>query len=73
MTVKELSESSGRSVNDVLEAISYFDTNRYNKNTVIEDKNIIFGSVAKLGAKYKIIASPHEKNEESKDHDVVKR
>ncbi|KAH0568056.1 translation initiation factor IF-2, mitochondrial isoform X1 [Cotesia glomerata] len=73
MTVRELSESTGRSVNDVLEAISYFDAQRYNKNTIIEDKRIIFGAVAKLGAKYKIVPSPHEEKQESKDCDAVKR
>ncbi|KAG8036359.1 hypothetical protein G9C98_003681 [Cotesia typhae] len=73
MTVKELSESTGRSITDVLQAISYFDDQRYNKNTIIEDKRIIFGAVAKLGAKYKIVPSPHEVKQESKDCNAVKR
>lgn len=60
MTVRELAEASERTINDVLQAISYSDSSHYDKNTVIENKNVIFESVKKLGAKYKLVPRPNE-------------
>ncbi|KAF7991516.1 hypothetical protein HCN44_008887 [Aphidius gifuensis] len=83
MTVRELSESLDRPINDVLQAISYSDSyNKYDKNTIIENKNIIFDAVKRLGAKYKLVSKPDEnKNNNNLSssinlsalHDAVKR
>lgn len=75
MTVKDLSNTSGRTVSDVLQAISYSDNKRYTKDTIIEDRNILFNVVKKLGAKYKIVPKPDEmlKNKNLATCDAVKR
>lgn len=75
MTVSELATSAGRNINDVIEAISLCDSfGHYKKNTVVEDPNILYNAVRKLGAKFKVIPSPDSKEEiVMKDCDVVKR
>ncbi|KAK0182011.1 hypothetical protein PV327_000185 [Microctonus hyperodae] len=74
MTVQELSNSCGRSVSDVLTAISYSDNSRYTKNTAIENRNVLYDAVKKLGAKYKIVPRPDENiKDESINCDAVRR
>lgn len=75
MTVSELAMSTGRDIDDVMDAISLCDSfGRYNKNTVVEDLNILYNAVRKLGAKFKVIPKPDSKMEKiMNDCDVVKR
>jgi len=73
MTVSELAASTGRDINDVMDAISLSDSfKRYNRNTIIEDPNILYNAVRKLGAKFKVISnSKKEKN--TQDCNIIKR
>ncbi|XP_012540296.1 translation initiation factor IF-2, mitochondrial isoform X2 [Monomorium pharaonis] len=75
MTVLELATSAGRDLNDVINAVSMSDSLvRYNKNTIIEDMNVLHNAVRKLGAKFKVISRPDQKVEnDTKDYNVVKR
>lgn len=78
MTVSELATSTGRDINDVIDAIYLSDSHnsleRYNKNTIIEDSNVLHNAVRKLGVKFKVIPRPDDKEEEvTKDCNVVKR
>ncbi|KAK0083657.1 hypothetical protein PV326_006625 [Microctonus aethiopoides] len=74
MTVQELSDSCGRSVNEVLQAISYTDNSKYTKNTTIENRNVLYDAVKKLGAKYKVIPRPDENvKDDSVNCDAVRR
>lgn len=73
MTVADLAEAAGRSIDDILEAISYIDPARHNKNTVIDNRNVLYEIVKKIGAKFRVIPNPKEFKEEEKDLDVVKR
>lgn len=75
MTVSELATSIGRDINDIIEAISLIDSfGRYNKNTILEDPNVLYNTVRKLGAKFKVISRPDSKVEKDvKNCDVVKR
>ncbi|TGZ53879.1 mitochondrial translation initiation factor 2 isoform X1 [Temnothorax longispinosus] len=75
MTVSELATSTERNIDDVMEAISLTDSvGHYNKNTVVEDPNVLYKAVRKLGLKFKVIPSPDSKVEKStKDYNVVKR
>ncbi|XP_018305806.1 mitochondrial translation initiation factor 2 isoform X2 [Mycetomoellerius zeteki] len=75
MTVLELAASTGRDINDVMHAISLSDSfGHYNKNTIVEDPNILYNTVRKLGAKFKVISRPDSKMEKNtQDCNVVKR
>ncbi|XP_018360625.1 PREDICTED: translation initiation factor IF-2, mitochondrial isoform X2 [Trachymyrmex cornetzi] len=75
MTVSELAASSGRDISDVMDAISLSDSfRRYNKNTIVEDPNILYNAVRKLGAKFKVISRPDSKIENNtQDCNVIKR
>lgn len=77
MTVLELATSAERSINDVMDAISRSDSDgHYNKNTVIENSNVLYNTVRKLGAKFKVISRPDSSNVETntkEDCNVVKR
>lgn len=75
MTVSELAESAKKDINDIFEAILMSDSVRnYNKNTVIEDQNVLYSAVRKLGAKFRIISKPDNKVEkDKKDDDAVRR
>lgn len=76
MTVRELAASSGRSVDDILDALFFVDNqNIYRANSIFEDPTTLHETVKKLGAKLKIISNPKEKKmeEDGNDRDVVKR
>ncbi|XP_011251164.2 translation initiation factor IF-2, mitochondrial isoform X1 [Camponotus floridanus] len=75
MTVSELAESAEKNIDDILEAIFMSDSVRnYNKNTVIEDQNVLYSAVRKLGAKFRVISKPDNKVEkDKKDDNAVKR
>ncbi|XP_018403977.1 PREDICTED: translation initiation factor IF-2, mitochondrial isoform X2 [Cyphomyrmex costatus] len=75
MTVLELAISAGRDINDVKDAISFSDlSGRYDKDTIVEDSNILYNAVRKLGAKFKVIPRPDSKIEKNtNDCNVVKR
>lgn len=75
MTVSELARSAKRDIDDIFEAIFMSDSvRRYNKDTVIEDQNVLHAAVRKLGAKFRVISKPDTKVEkDTKDHDAVKR
>lgn len=74
MTVQELSDSCGRSVSEVLTAISYTDSSKYTKYTVIENRNVLYDAVKKLGAKYKVIPRPGENvKDDTVNCDAVRR
>lgn len=75
MTVSELATSAGRNIDDVMDAIFVCDSSgHYNKNTVVEDPNVLYNAVRKLGAKFKVIPRPDSKIEKiTNDCDVVKR
>ncbi|XP_029176075.1 translation initiation factor IF-2, mitochondrial [Nylanderia fulva] len=75
MTVSELAISANRDIDDIFEAIFMSDPVRsYNENTAIEDKNVLYSVVRKLGAKFRIISKPDNKAEkDTKDYDAVKR
>ncbi|XP_072743834.1 mitochondrial translation initiation factor 2 [Anoplolepis gracilipes] len=75
MTVSELATSAKRDIDDIFEAISMSDLVRhYNKNTVIENQNVLYSAVRKLGAKFRVISKPDSKVEKDiKDYDAVKR
>lgn len=76
MTVSELAMSAGRDIHDVIDAISFSDSRYYSKDTVIEDPNVLYNTVRKFGAKFKVIPrsdSEVEKEKSTKDCDVIKR
>ena len=75
MTVSELAASAKRDINDVMDAISLSDSfKRYNRNTIIEDPNILYNAVRKLGAKFKLISkSDNKKEKNTQDCNIVKR
>lgn len=75
MTVLELATSAGRDINNVIDAVYLSDSlGHYNKNTIIEDPNVLYDTVRKLGAKFKVIPRPDDKVEkDTKDCNVVKR
>ncbi|XP_018351369.1 PREDICTED: translation initiation factor IF-2, mitochondrial isoform X2 [Trachymyrmex septentrionalis] len=75
MTVSELAASAGRDINNVMDAISLFDSfKRYDRNTIIEDPNILYNVVRTLGAKFKMISRSDNKIEKNtQDCNVVKR
>ncbi|XP_018045855.1 PREDICTED: translation initiation factor IF-2, mitochondrial isoform X2 [Atta colombica] len=75
MTVSELAASAKRDINDVMDAISLSDSfKRYNRNTIIEDPNILYNAVRKLGAKFKVISrSDNKKEKNTQDCNIVKR
>lgn len=75
ITVSELATSAKRDINDIFEAIFMSDpVRRYNKDTVIEDQNVLYSAVRKLGAKFRVIPKPDNKVEKDiKDYDAVKR
>ncbi|XP_011868838.1 PREDICTED: translation initiation factor IF-2, mitochondrial isoform X2 [Vollenhovia emeryi] len=76
ITVSELAESAGRSIDDVMSAIQLTDLSqrRYRKETPLEDSNVLYNVVRKLGAKIKLISRPDGKEEKStKDCNAVKR
>lgn len=64
MTVLELSQVTERSINDVLDAIWYTDSSKYTKHSVIENRNVLYDAVKRLGVKYKIVPKPTESTEE---------
>jgi len=73
MTVSELAASTGRDINDVMDAISLSDSfKHYNRNTIIEDPNILYNAVRKLGAKFKVISNT-KKEKNTQDCNIVKR
>ena len=73
MTVSELAASTGRDINDVMDAISLSDSfKRYNRNTIIEDPNILYNAVRKLGAKFKVISN-NKKEKNTQDCNIIKR
>lgn len=75
MTVRELSESMDRDLEDVQEAILYIkDGPDIHPKTRLEDLNIIKDIVKKCGMKMKIVSQPKdEKEEHEKIRDVTKR
>lgn len=77
MTVKQLAQSAGRPVDDVLEALFFVDNqNIYEASSIFEDSPILHETVRKLGAKFKVISAPSKVKDEEEDgesHDVVKR
>jgi len=76
MTVSELVASTERDIDDVMNAIFLSDNSsrHYDENTVLEDTNVLYNAVRKLGLKFKVISRPDSKVEQStKDYDVVKR
>lgn len=74
MTVSELANSTNRDIDDIIEAISLSGAfERYKRDTVIQDKNILQNAVRKLGVKFKIIPRPDDNDKETEDHDVTKR
>ncbi|XP_011301783.1 translation initiation factor IF-2, mitochondrial [Fopius arisanus] len=74
MTVKDMAEVSNRSVKDVLKAISYIDTSPYDSQTVIEDPQVIFHAVKRLGGRYKLVSPPgSEEIKDDKSIDAVRR
>lgn len=76
MTVKELSVSSNRILEEVQEAILYIKNGPdIYPTTRLEDMNVIKDIVKKLGMKMKICAAPskYDEKEEEKDRDVKKR
>ncbi|KMQ95956.1 translation initiation factor if- mitochondrial [Lasius niger] len=75
MTVSELATSAKRDIDDIFEAIFMSDSvRRYNENTVIEDQNVLYSVIRKLGAKFRVISKPDNKiGKDTKDYDAVKR
>jgi translation initiation factor IF-2 len=76
MTVRELSESMNRNIEDIQEAMLYIkDSPDIHPKTRLEDMNIIKDIVKKCGVKMKIVSAPKtdEKEEQIKDKDVHKR
>ncbi|EGI69934.1 PREDICTED: translation initiation factor IF-2, mitochondrial [Acromyrmex echinatior] len=74
MTVSELAASAGRDINDVMDAISFSDSSRrYNRNTIVEDPNILYNAVRKLGAKFKVISRSDKIEKNTQNCNVVKR
>ncbi|XP_020286956.1 translation initiation factor IF-2, mitochondrial [Pseudomyrmex gracilis] len=74
MTVSELAASAKRDIDDIIEALSFSDSSgKYNENTVIENPNIVYDVMRKLGAKFRLVSRPESREKETKDHDVVKR
>ncbi|RLU22905.1 hypothetical protein DMN91_005183 [Ooceraea biroi] len=78
MTLAELATSSKRDIDDVIEAICLSNPSsrqHYNKNTVVEDQNVLHSAVRILGAKFKVVPQPdsEEMENEANDHDVTKR
>lgn len=75
MTVSELAESAKKDIDDIFEAIFISDSIRdYNENTAIEDQNVLYSAVRKLGAKFRVISKPDNKVEKDrKNDDAVKR
>lgn len=75
MTVLELATSAKRDIDDIFEAIFMSDSvRRYNENTVIEDQNVLYSVIRKLGAKFRVISKPDNKiGKDTKDYDAVKR
>ncbi|KAL7022062.1 hypothetical protein ACKWTF_012115 [Chironomus riparius] len=75
MTVKELSESMGRDLEDLQEAILYIkDGPDIHPKTRLEDMNIIKDIVKKCGMKMKIVSPPKDdKEDHEKIKDVTKR
>lgn len=75
MTVSELATSAERNIDDVMDAIFLCDSfGHYNKNTIVEDSNVLYNAVRKLGAKFKVIPRPDSKMEKiTNDCNVVKR
>ncbi|XP_015110739.1 translation initiation factor IF-2, mitochondrial [Diachasma alloeum] len=74
MTVQDLSTVSNRSIKDVLTAISYAESSRYTASTVIEDHQVIFEAVRRLGLRYKLVPAPRsEEVKDEKVNDAVRR
>ncbi|KAG5346639.1 IF2M factor, partial [Acromyrmex charruanus] len=74
MTVSELAASAGRDINDVMDAISFSDSSKcYNRNTIVEDPNILYNAVRKLGAKFKVISRSNKMEKNTPNCNVVKR
>ncbi|XP_070160540.1 mitochondrial translation initiation factor 2 [Polyergus mexicanus] len=74
MTVSELARSAKRDIDDIFEAIFMSDSiRRYDKDTVIEDQNVLYSAVRKLGAKFRVISKPDKVEKDAKDYDAVKR
>lgn len=76
MTVQELAQSSGRPVNDILEALFFIDNQtEYDGTSIFEDPQTVFETVKKLGSKYRVVSSPssRKKDESTENKDVVRR
>lgn len=76
MTVKELSTSMGRDLENVQEAMLYVkDAPDIHPRTRLEDIGIIKEIAKKCGSRVKIVAAPSKSqlNEEEKERDVFKR
>lgn len=75
MTIKELSESMNRDLEDLQEAILYIkDGPDIHPKTKLEDMNIIKDIVKKCGMKMKIVSPPKDdKEDHEKIRDVTKR
>ncbi|XP_043273358.1 translation initiation factor IF-2, mitochondrial isoform X2 [Venturia canescens] len=73
MTVAELATATNRSVNQVLEAISYSDTAVYKSNTIIGNHYVLYDAVRKLGLKFRMASKPTDSHTMEIKHDAVKR
>lgn len=73
MTVGELARATARSVEDILEAISYSDTAYYKSDTVIDNQYVLYETVRKLGLKFRNASRPTNSKYMEKEQDAVKR
>ncbi|XP_063985976.1 translation initiation factor IF-2, mitochondrial [Diachasmimorpha longicaudata] len=75
MTVQDVATVTNRSIQDVLKAISYADSGYYTAQTIIEDNQVTFEAVRRLGIRYKLVPAPgtEKVKDNDKDHDAVKR
>ncbi|XP_011140338.2 translation initiation factor IF-2, mitochondrial isoform X2 [Harpegnathos saltator] len=75
MTISELVDSTKRDISDIIEALSLsgLSFDHCNKDTVIEDKNVLYNAVRKLGVKFKVVPRPDDQEDDAKDHDVTRR
>ena len=80
MTVKDLATSAGKPINDIFDAISFVDQHKvYYHDTVMENPQIVYETVRKIGAKVRVVNPPskrkqeEEKEDEDEEVDAVKR
>ncbi|XP_014218516.1 translation initiation factor IF-2, mitochondrial [Copidosoma floridanum] len=76
MTVKDLAASAGRPIDDILDALFFVDNETaYDGDSIFEDPQMVYETVKKLGAKYKVISPPSKSNkdDDKENRDAVRR